>query len=37
MGTSHTERDSGEADKIRLQPNNNSKNSNKEKAIKIKE
>jgi len=30
MGTSHTERDSVEADKIRLKPNNNSKNSNKE-------
>ena len=30
MGTSHTERDSVEADKIRLKPNNNGKNSNKE-------
>ena len=30
MGTSHTERDSVEADKIRLKPNNNSQNSNKE-------
>ena len=30
MGTSHTERDSVEADKIRLKPNNNSNNSNKE-------
>ena len=30
MGTSDTERDSVEADKIRLKPNNNSQNSNKE-------
>ena len=30
MGTSHTERDSVEADKIRLKPNNNIQNTNKE-------
>ena len=30
MGTSHTERDSVEANKIRLKPNNKSQNSNKE-------
>ena len=34
MGTSHTERNSVEADKIRLKPNNNSQNNNKEKPSK---